>query len=98
MSCRCVKYHSFGITVFEISDGRCVCVRVAFAVVVKLLNGFETSTFAVARIYISEPRCGRDFWKRKPPLHRLVRQLRSSSLDQTSLEVYTYTGRKMVYI
>ncbi len=22
MSCRCVKYHSFGITVFEISDGR----------------------------------------------------------------------------
>lgn len=35
---------------------------------------------------ISEPRCGREF---KRPLHRLVRQLRSSSLDPTTL------GRKV---
>jgi len=62
MSCRCVKYHSFGITVFEISDGRYIY------------------------IYITEPRCGRDL---KRPLHRLVRQLRSSSLDPTTL------GRKV---
>lgn len=28
MSCRCVKYHSFGITVFEISDGRYIYIYI----------------------------------------------------------------------